>query len=145
MQDAHVVHWIRTKYVDLVADLDERGRRCWAATEARSLGRGGIAAVAEATGMSDRTIRTGIQELEQVQRLPPDRQRRAGGGRKRRSSEQPELMTALNRLVTPVTRGEPTKPLRYMARRNKSATLTSTQEGILGISPLYERGSLLNV
>jgi len=123
MQDANVVHWIRTKYVDLVAELDERGRRRWAATEARSLGRGGIAAVAEATGMSDRTIRTGIWELNYGERLPSDRQRRAGGGRKRRRDAQPELMTALDRLVAPVTRGEPTNPLRYTCK--STATLSA--------------------
>jgi hypothetical protein len=116
MQDANVVHWIRTKYVDLVAELDERGRRRWAATEARSLGRGGIAAVAEATGMSDRTIRAGIRELQHPERLPPDRQRRRGGGRKRRSEEQPKLITALDRLVSPLTRGEPTNALRYTCK-----------------------------
>lgn len=113
MQDANVVHWIRTKYVDLVADLDERGRRRWAATEARSLGRGGIAAVAEATGMADRTIRAGIRELQCPDQLPTGRQRRPGAGRKRHSVEQPQLIAALDRLVSPVTRGEPTNPLRY--------------------------------
>lgn len=113
MQDANVVHWIRTKYVALLAELDERGRRRWAATEARSLGRGGIAAVAEATGMSDRTIRAGIRELQCPERLPPGRQRRPGGGRKRHREEQPQLIAALDRLVSPVTRGEPTNPLRY--------------------------------
>ena len=64
MPDATVVHWIRTKFLDLVSDLDERARRRWAATEARSLGRGGIVAVAEATSISDRTIRNGIAELD---------------------------------------------------------------------------------
>ena len=76
MPDAHVVGWIREKFVDLAESLDERGRRRWAAIEARSLGRGGIAAVAEAIGMSDRTIRTGIKELESGDSVPPGRQRR---------------------------------------------------------------------
>ena len=111
-----MVHWIRTKYTDLVHDLDERGRRRWAAVEARSLGRGGIAAVAEATGMSDRTIRSGMRELESDDPLPPDRQRRAGGGRKRRKDEQPDLIGALDRLIDPMTRGEPTGPLRYTCK-----------------------------
>ncbi len=64
MPDAEVVEWIQEKYTALAADLDERGRRRWAAAEARSLGWGGIAAVSEATGISDRTIRNGIPELE---------------------------------------------------------------------------------
>ena len=123
MPDATIVNWIRAKYADLVHDLDERGRRRWAATEARSLGRGGIAAVAEATCISDRTIRKGIRELESATQLEPGRQRRPGGGRKRRCDEQPELLKALERLVDPVTRGEPTSPLRYTCK--STATLAA--------------------
>ena len=78
MPDAQVVEWIRNKYVAIISDLDERGKRRWAAAEARSLGWGGIAAVAQATGMSDRTIRNGIRELEDPDALPPDRQRKPG-------------------------------------------------------------------
>ena len=124
MPDAAVVHWIRTKYVDLVGDLDERGRRRWAATEARSLGRGGISAVAEATGMSDHTIRKGIKELSSGNQLSPDRQRRPGGGRKRRTEEQPNLAGALDDLINPTTRGEPTNPLRYTCK----STITLAKE-----------------
>jgi hypothetical protein len=47
MPDTSVVNWIREKYVAVFGDLDERGRRRWAAAEARSLGWGGISAVAE--------------------------------------------------------------------------------------------------
>ena len=64
MPDAKVVEWIRCKYLAIVSDLDERGRRRWAAAEARSLGWGGVNAVASATGISDRTIRNGIRELD---------------------------------------------------------------------------------
>lgn len=129
MPDANVVHWIRTKYINLIGELDERGRRRWAATEARSLGRGGIAAVAEATNISDRTIRNGIKELESEERLPPHRQRRVGGGRKRRVQEQPKLAAALNRLIDPMTRGEPTNPLRYTC---KSTTTLAKELRIQG-------------
>ncbi len=82
MPVASIVAVVRLKYADLVADLDERGRRRWAAVEARSLGRGGIATVAAATGLSDRTIRTGLSELASPSTPDPGRQRRVGGGRK---------------------------------------------------------------
>ena len=75
MPDAQVVEWIRHKYLAIVGELDERARRRWAAAEARSLGWGGISAVAQATGISDRTIRNGIKEIEGPDPLPPDRQR----------------------------------------------------------------------
>ena len=80
MPDTNVVEWIREKYLAIVHDLDERAKRRWAAAEARSLGWGGITAVVEATGLSDRTIRTGIWELDDPNALLPDRQRQAGGG-----------------------------------------------------------------
>ena len=47
MPDATIVKGIRRKYNALVEDLDERGRRRWAATEAESIGYGGIVAVAQ--------------------------------------------------------------------------------------------------
>ena len=134
MPDTNVVHWIRTKYIDLIGDLDERGRRRWAAIEARSLGHGGIAAVAEATGMSDRTIRNGLKELDHGDPWLPGRQRRVGGGRKRRVDEQPDLTGALDRLIDPMTCGEPDNPLRYTC---KSTTALATELGNQGfqVSP----------
>ena len=113
MQDATVVAAVRRKYVDLVLELDERSRRRWAAVEARSLGRGGIATVATATGLSDRTIRTGLKELADPVAIPLDRQCRAGGGRKSHRVEQPGLAEALNRLIEPTARGTPMSPLRW--------------------------------
>lgn len=142
MPDANVVQWIREKFAGLVDSLDERGRRRWAAVEARSLGRGGIAAVAEAIGMSDRTIRTGIKELESDESLPPGRQRRPGAGRRSRKEEQPRLIAALEDMISPTTRGEPTSPLRWTCKstRNLAAELrrqgfevsASTVRGMLG-------------
>ena len=116
MPDAIVVEWIRDKYVVLVQDLDERGRRRWAATEAVSLGHGGIAAVSEATGLSDRTIRNGIKDLSEQSPLCSSRQRRTGAGRKRREAEQPRLLPALESLIEPTTRGDPQSPLRWTCK-----------------------------
>ena len=68
MQDATIIQAIKANYIELLDDLDERGRRRWAAVEARALGRGGITPVALATGMSDHTIRTGIKEIDAAAR-----------------------------------------------------------------------------
>lgn len=116
MADENVVAWIRSKFMLLGNDLDERGRRRWAATEALSLGRGGIAAVAEATGLCDRTIRNGLQELNRSEVLDPGRQRRPGAGRKSRVHEQPTLSAALEALVEPTSRGDPLSPLRWTCK-----------------------------
>ena len=113
MQDAQRVATIRDKYIELLDDLDERGRRRWAAVEARALGRGGITAVASATGLSDRTIRSGLKELDGPDVLPSHRQRRCGGGRKPHATTQPGLRAALDRMIEPTARGSPTNPLRW--------------------------------
>jgi transposase len=129
MPDATVVKWIREKYTAIIADLDERARRRWAAAEARSLGRGGIAAVAEATGLSDRTIRTGIAELESSKVLDITRQRRVGGGRKSLIDEQPELVSALERLVSPGTRGDPSSSLRWTCKSTRTLAAELSKKG----------------
>ncbi len=120
MTDATITKWIRTKYLAIVIDLDERGRRRWAAAEAMSLGWGGISAVAKATGFSDRTIRTGIEELNDPNPLPSTRQRRPGGGRHSREDEQPELINALRKLVESTTRGDPMLPLRWTCKSTRT-------------------------
>jgi hypothetical protein len=113
MQDADAIAELGGKYAALLDDLDERGRRRWAAVEARAWGWGGIAAVAAATGLSDRTVRTGLKELDDPAPLPGNRQRKSGGGRKPHATTQPDLRDALDRLVEPTTRGSPTDPLRW--------------------------------
>ncbi len=120
MSDTTITKWIRTKYIAIIADLDERGRRRWAAAEAMSLGWGGISAVAKATGFSDRTIRTGITELNDPNPLPSTRQRRPGGGRHSREDEQPELLNILKKLVESTTRGDPMLPLRWTCKSTRT-------------------------
>ena len=105
--------------------MDERTRRLWAACEAAALGRGGVTAVAEATGMSRTTIRAGIVELKDPQGRreaePAGRQRvrRAGGGRKRLSQRDRKLLKDLEALVEPSTRGDPQSPLRWTCKSTR--------------------------
>jgi hypothetical protein len=120
MQDAPVVEWIRRKYERMSPSLNERSRRIWAATEALSLGWGGVTAVARATGLTRKTMHAGIRELESGEEglaaLPPERRRRAGGGRRPIDEQQPGIVSALDALVEPTTRGEPESPLRWTCK-----------------------------
>lgn len=129
MAEASVIEWIREKYSAIVGDLDERGRRRWAAAESRSLGWGGITAVSLATGLSDRTIRTGIQELDDPDAAPTNRQRKAGAGRRRREVEQPGLADALEGLVEPGTRGDPMSPLRWTCKSTRTLAAELQRQG----------------
>jgi transposase len=107
---------IREKYAALAAHLTERGRRLWAATEARSYGRGGIAAVYRATGITDKTIRRGVRELRVGKGTEAGRIRQVGGGRKRLTEQDPTVVQDLERLVEPVTRGDPESPLLWTSK-----------------------------
>jgi hypothetical protein len=112
---------LREKHTALKAVLDEARLRIWAAAEARSLGRGGIARVSEVSGVSRRTIHRGLRELEKGHRpsgreLPLNRVRAVGGGRKKLTSRDPRLLRDLEALVEPHTRGHPESPLRWTCK-----------------------------
>jgi len=104
---------LRAKQAGLRAVFTERSRRLWAATEARALGYGGIAAVARATGLAPATISRGLAELDAGAPLPVDRVRQPGGGRKRATTHQPTLLQDLEALVEPTAPGDPESPLRW--------------------------------
>jgi len=110
---------IRAKYRALLPAMDERHRRLWAGTEARALGRGGVAVVGRATGLARNTIVRGLAELREKEPLSPSRVRRPGGGRKRATLLTPGLTTALEELVEPVTRGDPESPLRWTSKSTR--------------------------
>src|SRR5438445_12977109 len=115
MIENDLIEVLRRKFTRLTSELDERGRRRWAASDALAVGHGGIKAVAQATGLGERTIRRGRQELRQQPALarPASRRiRRAGGGRKPLQSHEPALLSALEALVEPTTRGDPTRSWR---------------------------------
>ncbi len=121
---------IRRKYIALAEHLDERARRVWAATEADVLGYGGISLVALSTGISRRAIHRGLTELNAEETVSLDRIRKPGGGRKSAVHHQPDLPDRLERLVEPLTRGDPESPLRWTC---KSVRLLADELGHLGI------------
>ena len=111
--------------------LDERQKRLWAATEAEALGRGGITAVAAATGLARGTIRAGLAEIRSgaAAAEPAARVRRPGGGRKRLETLDPGLLDALNALVEPGTRGDPQSPLRWTCKSLRQLSDELTKQG----------------
>lgn len=97
--------------------LDGRGRRRFAAAEARTAGHGGVSAVCRITGLARSTIRRGLDELERAAGdAMSGRVRRPGGGRKRATEVDPTLLRDLKDLVEPTTRGDPEAPLLWTSR-----------------------------
>jgi len=108
------IQTIKKKYHHLVPLLNERTRRLWAATEAESLGRGGLGIVCTAIGIDHKTIQAGMREIHKdVSSATPDRIRREGAGRKKLTDTDSGLVDALDALVEPTTRGDPESPLRW--------------------------------
>jgi Rhodopirellula transposase DDE domain len=132
MQDAQIIARIRRKFRQLQGALNERSRRLWAASEALEIGWGGVTTVAEATQMSQSTVRAGIAELRTPRRgkitLPPERIRRAGGGRRHAILNDPQLFPALDGLVEPTSRGDPESPLRWTIKSSRTLAEELTRQ-----------------
>lgn len=130
------------KFASLWPHLNERQRRLMAAAEAREFGRGGIAAVARAAGVSRPTIERGLRELEEEPIGAPARARRPGGGRKRLVDKDPSIVADLEELVEPATLGDPTSPLRWTT---KSTRTLAAELAAMGHDASYKRvGEMLH-
>jgi len=120
---------IGERFRALAPELSERGRRIWAASEARVLGRGGIAAVSRASGISENTIRKGLREIDSGERLDRGRVRRHGGGRKSIGETDPELIVALERLVAEDCRGDPMQVLLWTSKSVRKLAVELRDQG----------------
>src|SRR3954467_5879187 len=125
---------IRQLFQSLAPALDERRRRLLAAGLAQAIGHGGITRVAAATGGGCSTIGPGFRALGKLAAPPPpppadQRIRRPGGGRKPLIEQDPTLLVALEALVDPVTRGDPTSPLRWTAKSTRQLARALNEQG----------------
>jgi hypothetical protein len=127
-----IISALRKKFSGVWPLLDERGRRIMAANEALALGHGGISAVQNACGLSRVTISKGIREIASGDRPPEGRIRKSGAGRKRITESDPGLLSALDHLIEPETRGDPESSLRWVCKstRQLSAQLTKQNHPI---------------
>lgn len=116
-----IIESLRTKFEALIPYMDEKLRRLWAASEAATLGKGGVRIVSFATGLSPKTIRNGIKQLQNPgtnlseiskNSNTPTRIRKTGGGRKKLASTDSTLIQDLEKLIDPATRGAPQSPLK---------------------------------
>ena len=107
---------MRAKYEVLSAQLDERSLRLCAAADAKMLGYGGVSFVAQAAGLSRTTLYSGSAEPAGGKPTAGGRIRRPGAGRKSKTEIDETLLRDLDRLLDPVTRGDPMSPLRWTCK-----------------------------
>src|SRR5665811_1173112 len=107
---------ISKKYNLLKPFLDEKSKRLFAAAEALIIGKGSISIVSRATGISENTIKKGCDELENGKSSSDDKIRVPGGGRKKSVDKDPTLLSDLEILIEPTSRGDPESPLRWTSK-----------------------------
>ena len=116
------------KYSAVAPVLDERSRRRWAAAESAAIGYGGDALVSSATGLARETIRNGRREIARGE-PPTSRIRAPGAGRPGIEQDQPGVLAALEALVDPLTRGDPTSPLRWTCKSRAKLAAALSEQG----------------
>ena len=110
--------------------LNEKQRRIYLASEAIAMGRGGITEVSRVSGISRSVITAGIKDIRECNAdvLSIDAPiRRKGAGRKPITETQPGIKTALEKLVSDSTFGDPMSPLLWTTKslRNLADELVS--------------------
>jgi Rhodopirellula transposase DDE domain len=130
---------IKARFEALAPYLDERGRRLFAASEARAAGRGGVTAVSDATGVARSTIGRGLSDLRVGVQQFGNRVRRVGGGGKPAIETQPGLLAALNDLVQSSIRGDPEAALLWVSKRQRHLSAALTEKGFTAGQKLVGR------
>jgi hypothetical protein len=115
-------------FEEVLPYLDERQRRITVGAAARALGHGGVKAVAGASGLSLSTVQHGALAVD-AGIEPSDRVRASGAGRPRAEKSMPGLMSALDNLVEPDSRGDPGCALRWTTKSTRTLADELTRQG----------------
>ncbi len=108
--------------------LNERQWRLYVATEARRIGPGEISQVAHEAGVTRKTIRKGIGELEAGALYQPgERIRKQGGGRKKSTSKDATLRADLEGMLEP--KGDPESLVRWTSKSVSKLRKALTRQG----------------
>jgi Rhodopirellula transposase DDE domain len=121
---------VREKWRLLKPTMDERARRLWAGTEAGAIGHGGVATVARATGMAISTVRKGRDEARAGARRDDVVRVRRSAGKRPLETLRPDVWPAIEKLIDPVTRGDPESPLRWTCKSTVVIAAELARQGI---------------
>jgi len=108
--------------------LNERQWRLYVATEAKRIGPGGISQVAREAGVTRKTIRQGLGELEAGALYQPgERIRKQGGGRKKKTIKDATLRADLEGMLEP--KGDPESLVRWTSKSVSKLRKALTRQG----------------
>jgi transposase len=120
---------IALRFAQLAPTFNERSLRLFAAAEATALGYGGVSRLSRLTGLSRPTIEKGQREIAGGLQLGRERIRSLGGGRRKAVDIAPTLLNELERLVEPLTRGDPQSPLRWTCKSTRALAAELKRKG----------------
>ena len=120
---------IALRFAQLAPTFNERSLRLFAAAEANALGYGGVSRVSRITGLSRPTIEKGQRELRDPCALRSQRIRRNGGGREKTCDVDSTLLSALENMVEPLSRGDPMSPLRWTCKSTRALACALVERG----------------
>lgn len=125
-----IIALIKEKYTSISGELNEHSIRIWAASEAKSLGYGGVTKVHKATGISRSTIHIGMKEIAQGFSEPITGVRKKGAGRKSLESKNAELIKEIEAVADINSIGNPDNPLRWTTKSLRNITEVINSKGI---------------
>lgn len=122
---------IRTKYKAIKPELNERSQRIWAATEAISIGHGGIKIVHRATNIAESTIQIGKNEVLNNKKIEANRVRRKGGGRKPLEEKDNQIVQKIIDIADVDSIGDPESPLRWTTKSLRNISDVLKENGLI--------------
>jgi transposase len=138
-EDRVDVKALSAKLATMRPQLDERQWRLLLGAEANAVGRGGIALVARAVGVSLSTVSRGARQAREGV-VAAGRVRGPGAGRPRVERSQPGILEALESLVAPDSRGDPMSPLRWTTK-----SLSNLVIGLAGLGYVVSDTTVLRM
>lgn len=127
---------IKARIEAVLPMLNERQRRIYLSAEAQSIGWGGKSKIAQLSCVARRTIAKGETELfVEEDDILKNRIRKEGGGRKKSVEHQPEILQAIEGIISPHTMGNPMNPLIWTS---KSARKIAAELLVLGYKVCHE-------
>jgi hypothetical protein len=114
---------IKARIEAVLPMLNERQARIYLSAEAQSIGWGGKSKIAQLASVTRRTIAKGETEsLLKEDNAPQTRIRKVGGGRKKVIEHHPEILQAIEDIVSPHTMGDPMNPLIWTSKSIRKIT-----------------------